>query len=254
MNGRAEFRPDTLFVGAPTRLGHALNDFVRLTGKRLRESGVSTCPNKQAIHALRSAIGDNPDRKGLEEILDTASGHQLYLSALFALGRPGTALRDNELFPEAERMLAAISQALEDRMQRIVLAIEPVHHLLLSVGRDEVVLTPARARWEALYEVSWAELVDVVSGCFEAAELVVLTPHAARNGAAPMLHHLFGAGGFDLASQASGEAMVEICASAYEQTEIKEKIGLDRVACDLLEQRFREDVDAIAMRPRVRVF
>lgn len=75
-------------------------------------------------------------------------------------------MRDNEQFPEAERMLGEISALLGDHVGRVVLAIEPVHHLLLSVEREQVFSRPGGVKWDALYEVSWADLVDVVEACF----------------------------------------------------------------------------------------
>ena len=254
MTGGAKRGPNTLFVGPPTRLGHAVNDFVRLNTTQLRETGIFAVSNKTAIHALRSAIGENPDGAEIDAVLTAAVGRQLFLSGLFALGRPATVLRDGAFFPEAERMLNGIAGALEGRIERVVVAIEPVHHLLLSVGRDEVVLQTARTRWEALYEASWVELVDVIARHFQGRDLVVLTPLATRDGTAPVLHHLFGEAGFEMASESSGATLAEEGRQKYKYIELMDKIGLDRVTCDLLDQRFDEDLKEIVRRPGVRVF
>ncbi|SMX23796.1 hypothetical protein [Boseongicola aestuarii] len=254
MNRSSKEPPHTLFIGAPTALGHALNALVRGQTVSLGSAGVAAHPNKIVTYALRAAIGDRPDPTHLNALVSTASDRHLFLSALFALGRPRTALRDNELFPEAERMLGEISAVLGDHVERVVLAIEPVHHLLLSVEREQVFSRPGGVKWDALYEVSWADLVDVVATCFGGAELVVLTPFSVGNGAAPILYYLFGNKGFDLASEAAGEGFLRAAQRVPVPDEIKAHTGLDRVACDLLLQRFDEDVATISRRSRVRVF
>jgi len=246
--------PNTLFIGAPTRLGHALNDLVRANGARFRAGGVAAYPNKMVTHALRASIGDDADASALEALLSSAPSSQMFLSGLYALGRPGTALRDDELFPEAERMLGGIANVLAGRFGRVILAIEPVHHLLLSVGRDDVFSRTRSARWEALYEVSWADLVSVVVACFPDAEIVVLTPYSARDGAAPILHRLFGSIGFEMAGDSAGVTFESAATNGTQISEIKEKTGLDHVACDLLLQRFDQDVEAVAAQSKARVF
>lgn len=254
MTNSAETPKTTLFIGAPTRLGHALNAFVRRHGLALGQGGVAAYPNKIVTHALRAAIGDAPEPEELQKLVVSAAGKQLFLSALFAMGRPGTAVRDDELFPEAERMLREISTALEGRIGRVVVAIEPLYQLLLSVEREQVFSRSRGVRWDALYEVSWAELLDVVGECFSRAEIAVLTPYSIKTGAAPVLHYLFGNKGFELASQDAGAEFLAAAQGAPSCLEIKAQTGLDQVACDLLLQRFHEDIDVISKRSRVRVF
>lgn len=254
MSGASKQAPHTLFIGAPTALGHALNALVRGHGVSLGKAGVAAYPNKIVTYALRAAIGDRPDPRELKALVSAAHEKSLFLSALFAMGRPGTALRDNELFPEAERMLGEISHVLSDQVDRVVLAIEPVHHLLLSVEREQVFSRPGGVKWDVLYEVSWADLTGVVDACFPQAEIAVLTPFAVGNGAAPILHYLFGNKGFELAAEGAGEHFLNAAQRVPQPQDIRAQTGLDHVACELLLQRFSEDVNAISRRTRARVF
>ncbi|NNJ69266.1 MAG: hypothetical protein HKP54_14670 [Boseongicola sp.] len=254
MTHLAETPTTTLFIGAPTRLGHAVNAFVRKYATSLGQGGVTAFPNKIVTHALRAAIGDAPEPDELQNLIAAAAEKRLFLSALFAMGRPGTAVRDDELFPEAERMLSEISAVLDGQIARVVVAIEPLHHLLLSVEREQVYSRSRGVRWDVLYEVSWAELLDVVETCFTEAEIAVLTPYSIDTGPTPVLHYLFGNKGFELASHEAGSAFFDAAKDVPSCLQIREQTGLDKVACDLLLQRFREDVDAISKRSRLRVF
>lgn len=250
-------RPDpeatTLFVGAPTRLGHALNDFVRLHGAVLRASGAETRPNRLVTRALRSAMGGTDGGAALDAVLHVPTDTRLFLSAIHALGRPSTALRKSELFPEAERMLGGAAKVLGSRIDRVVLAVEPVHYLFMTVGQDAVNERVRETRWEVLYDVSWADLAAEVVAGFPDAEVVVLTPFAVTDGAGPLLHLLFGSAGFALAGEPAGEGLLSAARTSYEPDDIKDKIGIDHVTLDLLQQRFNEDMNAMADMGDVRV-
>ena len=237
----------TLFVGAPTRLGHALNDFVRVNGVALRVGGVEARPNRLVTQALRAAIGGAP----LDTLLQADASARLFLSALNGLGRPSTALRKNELFPEAERMLAGAADVLAGRVGRVVLAVAPIHQLFLSIGFDDLAECVRSTRWEVLYEVSWADLTREILAAFPESDVVVLTPHSVRDGAAPLLHFLFGSVGFELADETGGLTFLNAAKDAQQDTDVYENIGIDRVTSDLLLQRFDEDMAAMATMPRV---
>ncbi len=243
----------TLFVGAPTRLGIALNDFVRLNGAALRAGGVESRPNRLVTPALRAAMGGTDVGVSLDAVMHRPPDMALFLSAIHAMGRPSTAVRKGELFPEAERMLAGAARALAGRVDRVVLAVEPVHFLIMAVGQAEFHERVRGTRWEVLYDVSWADLVVEVKAGFAQAEVVVLTPYAVTDGAGPVLHLLFGSPGFGLAAEAAGEALLSAARVSYEADDIKDKTGIDRVTIDLLTQRFNEDMNAMAAMDGVRV-
>ena len=253
MTDSAQGRDVTLFVGAPTRLGTALNDFVRINGVALRAGGVEPRPNRLVTKALRAAIGGTDNGASLAALLQVNAGVRPFLSALNGLGRPTTALRKSELFPEAERMLLGAAGVLGHRVGRVVLAVEPIHSLFLSIGFDDLAERVRNTRWEVLYEVSWADLAREVRAAFADTEIVVLTPFAVRDGATPLLHYLFGSVGFELADEVAGVTFLNAARTADQSTEVYAKIGIDHVTTDLLNQRFAEDMKAMAAMPGVRV-
>lgn len=98
MSAAASAVPSTLFVGAPTRLGHAVNDLVRANGARFHANGIATYPNRIVKHALRAAIGDETHPRDLKSFFATPSEPEIFPSGPNALGRPATVLRKGEFF------------------------------------------------------------------------------------------------------------------------------------------------------------
>ena len=83
----------------------------------------------------------------------------------------------------------------------------------------------------------------------------MLTPSALKLGADPVLHHLFGSAGFELAGERAGEVLVDRAAGdAMGARRIACELGLDGVTCDLLETRFRDDCERLLRLDNVRVF
>ena len=245
----------TLFLGAPTRVGQALNDMVREESGSFEAAGLVAVRNVVATHALRDAIGDNADAGSLSEIFEKAEGRDLYLSAMYGLGRPATAFKSGRLFPEAERMLRGISAVLEASVDHVVLAIEPLHWLFRSIQRAKLDERVRGARWEDLYEASWIDVVASAQTNFPDVRITVLTPSAFSTGPVHVLHHLFGSAGFESAGTRAGETLVSRAAGdASEARRLACDLGLDGVTCDLLETRFRDDCERLLRLDNVRVF
>lgn len=245
----------TLFLGAPTRVGQALNDMVREEANALEAAGLVAVRNVVATHALRDAIGDNANARALSEIFEKAEGRDLYLSAMYGLGRPATAFKSGRLFPEAERMLRGISAVLEASVEHVVLAIEPLHWLFGSIQRAKLDERVRGARWEDLYEANWVDTLASAQANFPDIRMTVLTPSAFSTGPDHVLHHLFGLGGFELAGTLAGEKLLARSdGDSVEARRVACDLGLDRVTCDLLETRFRDDCESLLRLDNVRVF
>ena len=245
----------TLFLGAPTRVGQALNDLVREEVQALAAGGIKAVRNAIATQALRNAIGTDVDTRMLAEIFDSADKQDIFLSSMYGLGRPATAFKSGKLFPEAPRMLRGISAVLGSAVGHVVLAIEPLHWLFQSVQRPTLHERVRDARWEDLYDASWVNVTTVVRGAFPNVQLSILSPTAISAGPAPVLHHIFGSVGFELADDQAGERLTMRAVSDPSTVRrLSDKLGIDDVTCDLLEGRFQDDCAELARLDNVRVF
>ena len=273
----------TLLVGPQTRLAIALNDAIRTHRAAIASAGVKAFPNRIATRALRAAtvddLTDDERREILVSTLLLNDDRPVFLSAINLLGAPTAAYRRQELFPSAERKITGPGSPISKIVERVVLTIEPLHHFLMSLKTPTLHERVAAAPWEALYELSWSDLVAEISEAFPTSQLMIVTPDAAFVGAKAMLSELLGAASiavdpkhlqrphltpdgqvaFDriCATQEPDaeklERLFTACRTVPDQAELESQLGIDKLTSTLLDQRYREDLDLIEAMPRVRL-
>lgn len=108
------------------------------------------------------------------------------------------AFRHQELFPNAERLIATRTSSISTMVSRVVVTIEPLHHFLFSINSPKLHQRLAGTSWEALYELSWADLVLEVCEAFPSSRVWVITPDAAFGSAKTVLSELFGPAGCEI--------------------------------------------------------
>ena len=270
----------TLALGPQTRLGLALNDIVRARGRAFEKAGLRSLPSRLATRLLRAAIrGAEPDAVLNDLLGGPTPGQPTFLSAVHLLGRPESAILNDELYPETERRLSGASALLSGFRPHIVIAVEPLTDLILHSGADRLQARVRTMRWERLYELSWADLLHSVAEMFPTSKITVVTPGAPVACPDKVLAAAFG----DFAGLAdpgaiqrpflspAGVAALDALnryGSPDEDTlrallaahgtrpgdrEVVAATGIDRVTADLLDQRFLEDIDRLASMPRVEV-
>ena len=258
----------TLLVGPQTRLACALNDVVRTSGADIAAAGVTALPNRIAAPAIRAAtaadFSDDERHGSLASALCLGDGHPVFLSAISLLGAPAAAYRGQELFPDAARL---------------VVTIEPLHHFLFSLASPTLHQRVADSPWEALFEISWSDLIAELSEAFPSRQVLVLTPDAAFAGARTLLSEFFGAAGTTIDPailqkqhltpdgqaaltmiRAAGEPepdILEELLAAYRATpdpgHLEARTGIDKLTSTLLDQRFLEDLSDLDALPNVRL-
>ena len=163
---------------------------------------------------------------------------------------------------------------------QVVLAVEPLPRLFLAAGSERLESRVRATGWEDLYELGWAELARSVVERMKAARLLVLTPGGMALRSQEVLERIFGDEItrvsdpnwlFRQAINATGIAVLDrlletanpdavTLKELYESfavepsvEEIETRLGIEKITATLMEQRFREDLDAIAGLPRTEV-
>ncbi|MGI9389460.1 MAG: hypothetical protein ACR2O1_05320 [Boseongicola sp.] len=273
----------TLLVGPQTRLARALNDAVRTRRAAIAAAGVTAFPSRIATRALRAAMSDKTSDDhsyvSLASELSLHDGRPVFLSAINLLGGPASAFYRQELFPHAEQMISGPGTALSEVVSRVVTTIEPLHHFLMSLRVPTLHQRVADSPWEALYELSWSDLVSEICEAFPTSQVLVLSPDAAFVNASTVLFELFGVAGARIDPAflqrphltPNGQAalssiretkdpapdILEELLAAHRDTpdsaELEARTGIDKLTSTLLEQRFLEDIRDLETLPNVRL-
>jgi len=273
----------TLLAGPQTRLALALNDAVRTHCDAIAVAGVTAIPNRIATRAFRAASAENFSDDERLALLGSAlslhEGRPVFLSAINLLGAPTAAYRRQELYPNAEQMIASAGATLSSIVTRVVMTAEPLHHFLFSLSLPTLNQRVADSSWETLYELSWSDLISEFCEAFPLSQLLVITSDAAFVGAKTLLFELFGPAGntFDPAHlqrphlTPSGKAALENIRAAGEPdpdilegllaahratpdpVELEARTGIDKLTSTLLDQRFLEDLRDLETLPNVRL-
>ena len=267
--------PVTCFLGPQTQLSLALNNIIRQHRAAFAKAGLSVVPSRIATPLLRKALDDRDRSERVAEFQEATQARPVFLSAVNFFGPPQAGLHQREMFPGVEAIVANLGD-LGDA-PRIVMAADRLPAFFLASGSEPLERKVTATAWETLYELSWADLAQEIRVALPKAELLVLAPDtAARSGA--VLDRLFGPAAHILPSpealleaviSATGRAVLkqqketpeagvleELYASfATTPTlgEVTDRLGLDKVTQDLLDQRFNEDLAAITAMPKTEV-
>ena len=273
----------TLFIGPQTRLGHALNDCARFASKDSENQDVLILPNRVATRTIRHIMMSGApleDQKAEYEERFGNGGHPVVLSMLHVLGGAQTAFQKGELFPDSEVTLARLSALVGGRDTRIVATLDTLHHFFLAADTGPLHERVRKSGWEVLYELKWSDLVQEVVAAFPSAQILVLTPKGAAMQSESLLMSFFGEPFVsahdtlllarlclgddgvrqldrlleeDALTPEALEHLIESMPFAHKDSEVHEKLGIDRVTMDLLQQEFLSDLDVIERMPGVRV-
>lgn len=269
----------TLILGPQSTGALQLNTFVRQAGGVLAKHGIRALPTRVAAPLLRRCIDtERPYRERKADFEREIAPRPAVLSALNLFGPPEAALARGVFFPHAEPVLGPIGKIIEH--SEVVLVVDTLPRLFLAPGSEKLEARVRGTGWETLYELGWADLARAITDKMKAARLLVLTPRGMALRSADVLERVFGNGItnhcdphwlFRQAISETGHAVLdrlleqgspdaatfkELYASFALQpslAEIEERLGVEKITAALLEQRFQEDLNAIAALPRTEV-
>ncbi|MEO1025403.1 MAG: hypothetical protein AAFX07_07590 [Pseudomonadota bacterium] len=263
----------TVLLGPQTSLSLALNAIIRDHKHALQKAGLNSLPSRFASPILRHAIDDRPLEVRRIEFLDSLPKLPTFLSAVNFFGPPHEGLAKREMFPRAEQSLARLAEVAPD--MRICICVDTLPAFFLASASEILEARVQNTPWEALFELSWADLALEVKDAMAGSEIVILTPKAALK--PETLRSLVGKGALApdllLKSQVSetGRAVLDrmepeqvsdskVIADLYssfstrpKRHDIETRLGLDRVTQLLLQQRFDEDVAVMQSMPGISV-
>lgn len=272
--------PDlTILIGPYTRLSRAINATIRAGRGPLRSVGVAAFPTRIASPSARALALDEAPADVRRATFQTRLGAEgpFLLAALNFLGAPSRSLHKRELFPHMASVCLGLAKSW-DASLRLVLAVEPLDLFFASVGSDALAKRVRATPWEALYEVSWADLAGDIAAATPQAELCVITPETALCRSEQLARTVFGSASeaidpkawqdahlseegkaavAQLADTSPTEGMMLELGEALGNTptaeEIEMRFGIDRLTQTLLRQRFEEDLARIADLPGIRM-
>ena len=272
--------PDvTILIGPYTRLSLAVNATVRQGRSALNSAGVTVAPTRLASPAARAlALGDAPPEQRLSTFRSSFGTDQpVFLAALNFLGAPTQSIARRELFSDMAALCLGLSAACEVT-PRLVLAVESLDQFFVSAGSDAVAGRVKTTPWEALYELSWADLASDILAAMPSVELCVIAPETAICRHDQLAGSLFGPGAdaIDSGSWQSahlspeGQAAIVQLADTNPSEQVlleladklgngpstevlADKYGIDGLTQTLLRQRFEEDLARISDLPGVRM-
>ena len=265
--------PLTIVIGPQSSHGLSLNALVRTQRQRLAKSGLTALPSRIASPLIRRNLDQHiATSERAAAFAEGTAPRPAILSAINFLGPPEAGLHRSELFPGAEAGLAGLGDLVG--AAHLVLMPEPLPEFLLASGSEVLEARARRSEWETLYELSWADLAREIVEAAPEATLTVLTPRGTATRPREVLDRLFGAAASALPDLHSltRAAMTETGAAVLDRmlsegtpppldelytafrkrpdrAEVTSRLGIDKVTRILLEQRFAEDLDAIAALP-----
>lgn len=269
----------TLVLGPQTTGALQLNTFVRQAGGVMAKHGVRTLPTRVAAPLLRRCIDtERPYRERKADFEREVASRPALLSALSVFGPPEMALAKGQFFPHAENVLGPIGKIAGHC--EVVLVVDSLPRLFLASDSEKLEARVRATGWEQLYELGWADLARAITDKMKAARLLVLTPQGMALRSPEVLERLFGNGITSLADplwlfrqaiNETGHAVLDRLlgsgtpdpatlkelhgsfAVQPSQEEIERRLGIEKITAALLEQRFGEDLDAMAGLPRTEV-
>lgn len=260
----------TILVGAHTREAAALRSYVVANRATLRARGICASLNRNASRLFAGRLVAPTAEAGRALIAqaggDGAKG--VFLTYPNAFGPQSAALRDEVLYPEAEARAAALAALFPEDRLRLLWAIAPLDQLFARAKRG-LAQAARQAPWEMLYELSWADRVEILLDMLPELEIAVLTPEALARRDARVLAAVFG----DEASppgalarhalDAEGQAAMDrvllpdvaalLARHPADPPRDVYRLGIDRSMVTLFRQRFQEDVARLGAMERVTV-
>ena len=265
----------TLIFGPQSAGALHLNTFIRHAGKGLAKIGVRALPTRAASPLLRRLMtSERPFRERRADFDRETIPRPAVLSALNIFGPPEAAYAKRAFFPGVGESLGPIRKITGPC--QVVLVIEPLHHLFLSSGSERLEARVRAAGWEDLFDLGWTDLARHVSDKMDGCDILVLTPRGMALRSGEVLERLFGdrvstisdpfwllrqfvseTGGAVLdrmvASGAPEDAVLEDLYTSFARSpspeDIEQRLGIEKITVTLMEQRFAEDLDAIAGLP-----
>lgn len=272
----SDLPPLTLLLGPQTSVSLGVNALIRNNRPVLVRGGLNALPSRLASPILRHATDARPDFERREEFAAAVGQGASFLAALNFFGPPQAGLMKHEMFPWAEASLARLAEVAPTA--RIVLSVDILTSFFLAAGSEPLETRVQRTPWEALYELCWSDLAHEINEALPNAELIVLTPTAVAS--AETTSTLFGDATAHLPDanlllrdqiSETGRAVLDRLVSENQcnnatlselygsfavrptQSQITERLGIDKVTQALLEQRFEEDLDVLSSMPDTRV-
>lgn len=270
--------PLTILLGPQTSVSLALNAIAREQRAVLANAGLAAWPSRLSAPLLRRCLDDRPPYERETEFATETAIRPAFMSAVNFFGPPQAGMMKGEMFPDAEKSLAGLSDIAPKA--RILIGIDTLPAFFLAAGSEPLEARVRRTSWEVLYDLSWADLVREIKAALPDSALIVLTPDGAGRYAEGTLRRLLGDAVDALPDRRAllraaiadtgravldrlvtegdppQETLAELYASfAVRPTpgNVQQRLAIDKVTAALLDQRFAEDVDAIQMLPGIEV-
>ena len=269
----------TIVVGPQTESAFALNSYVRKFAPLLKDAGVKALPVRASMSLIsRVTYPSRPLAERIFDLQNDAELHPVTLCAINFFGPPESALKSGKFFPEPESFTRPLGEVAGKA--RIILAVDALYKMFLAPGATRLEARVKVTGWEHLFDLGWLELARAVSVGFPEAELLVLTPEGLALRSEDVLARVFyrdkpvqgdphwllrqaltetGQSVLDriFATSDPDEKILSEVYGAFRKeiphSDIEARLGIEKITATLLDQRFREDLDAIAALPRVEI-
>jgi len=269
----------TLLFGPQSKGAMTLNDYVRRFTRPLAQHGVHAIPTRFASPLLRRCQNSELPLEDRQTEFETATARQpVILAGVNVFGPAEAMLTEGEFLPDVLpglRQLGEIVGACQ-----VVMAIDPLPHLLGAPVTQRLAARVRPIGWEALFEMGWTDVLSAISTTMPEADILVLTSKGMALQSEQVLTRLFGTAGppmddpYWLLRQAvsdTGHAVLERFLEEGSMTpetleefytsfavkpdlgDIETRLGIEKITTTLMVQRFEEDLEAIAKLPRTEI-
>lgn len=269
----------TLLFGPQSKGAMTLNDYVRRHAKPLAKHGVHAVPTRFASPLLRRCQNVELPFEDRKSEFDTATVHpKVVLSGVNVFGPAEAMITKGVFLPDVGpglRQLGKIAGAC-----RVVLVVDPLPYVFSAPATEKISARVRPIGWEVLFEMGWSGVMSAVSDAMPKADILVLTSKGMAVRSAEVLSRLFGTEGPPVsdphwllrqAVSETGHAVLERLLEQGDITpdtlekfytsfvvkptarDIEKRFGIEKITLTLMEQRFQEDLDAIAKMPRTEI-
>ena len=225
----------------------------------LSEAGVSAMRQRRAARLLMPALAAPTAAQRAQVMTRLEAGPRVFLCHMNGLGALPGAIGEGVLYPGAETGAAALGALFAPDRLRLVVGM-PQLTRFFTTAAGPFARSLRRARWEQLYELSWADRIEMIRAILPEAEILVLTDQGAARRSADVAPTLFGVpiGSEDAFLTAAltepGRAALNAGMTAEEAVslhglgpdpEVLKARGIDESLTRLLDDRFVDDLERL---------
>lgn len=260
----------SFLLGGHTHAAVTVASFIRDNFHDLAAAGVIATRQRAAARRLQPLF-ETPSAENGAALLTTlgvGSSGRAFLTHLNGLGPLKTAIGEGLLYPEAEAGAAALARSFPGAELRLVIGVAALP-LFFTTAKGPMARAVRKAQWHKLYDLSWADRIEIMSDLLPDATFLILTDEGVARASAEMSKTLFGArvgdGDYFLNAMLIEEGRHELGVARLgsdallaryglkPDEEVLKARGIDHALTQLLNDRFAEDIARLARMSQVSV-